>query len=75
MQKLLDEGGYTRRNKANGGVYTAISTGYWLLVPPYSRFTPSARTETGRQNTIGLSGQSAACCTVRLPPFSAVYAV
>ena len=32
MQKLLDEGSYTRRNKANGGVYTAISTGYWLLV-------------------------------------------
>lgn len=32
MQKLLEEGDYTRRNKANSGVYTAISTGYWLLV-------------------------------------------
>lgn len=32
MQKLLEEGDYTRRNKANGGIYTAISTGYWLLV-------------------------------------------
>lgn len=32
MQKLLEEGDYTRKNKANSGVYTAISTGYWLLV-------------------------------------------
>ena len=32
MQKLLEEGDYTRKNKASSGVYTAISTGYWLLV-------------------------------------------
>ena len=32
MQKLLEEEEYTRENKARSGIYSAVSTCYWLLV-------------------------------------------
>ncbi len=32
MQKLLEEEEYTRENKARSGIFSAVSTCYWLLV-------------------------------------------
>lgn len=50
MDKLLEEGDYTRENKRKNSVFGAISTAYWLVVTAlflYLSFGPSGNGQPG----------------------------
>ena len=50
MEKLLEEGDYTRENKRKSPVFGAISTAYWLVVTAlflYLSFGPSGNGQPG----------------------------
>ena len=51
MQKLLEEGEYTRKKKAKSGLLGTISTCYWLIATAiylYITFSPSIALDAGR---------------------------
>ena len=50
MDKLLEEGDYTRENKRKNSVFGAISTAYWLVVTAlflYLSLGPSGNGQPG----------------------------
>ena len=50
MNKLLEEGDYTRENKKKSAVFGAVSTAYWLIVTAiflYCTFGPSGNGQPG----------------------------
>ena len=63
MEKLLEEGDYTRQRKSKSRLIGTVSVCYWLVVTAFSCSTPSGRMATRRQNTAGSSGRSRAFCT------------
>lgn len=53
MDKLLEEGDYTRKNKARQSIIGWVSLLYWLMVTAVFLFTPTVPRETTSSGTTG----------------------
>ena len=62
MEKLLEEGDYSRQRKSKSRLVGTVSVCYWLVVTAIFMLAPLA---TARQSTAGSSGRSRAFCTRR----------